>query len=548
MDAGQESGARAAWAPPTWLVIAFALSWLSLLGVRPLFNPDEGRYAEIPREMLATGDWLVPHLDGLVYIEKPPLQYWATAASFAVFGTHVWSARLYTGLCGLLCVLVVGGLARRLWGNATGWRAGIMLAGTWGILVMSQQLTLDMSLTFFMTLTLACFCVAQERATADPERARWMWLAWAGAAATFLTKGLIALVLPALTLVLYSLLYRRWKVWSRLSMGTGLGLFALLALPWCVGMQHRVPQFFDFFFVREHFQRFLTRIEDRYEPMWFFIPVLAAGSLPWILPAGRALVSGWRSAPGAQDFETRPFLWLWCVVVFAFFSLSDSKLIPYILPMMPALIIVAASTPAQELRRDLARTALGAIVFGVLVCAGGVFLPHFLHNPARAPYFAQLRIPLLIMGAIALAGGFIARTRREPTLTLALTSYLAVATLFIGARAVAPIYSGASLAEPIRHAIMPGTTLYAVRTYDQSLPFYLAHTMRLVESRGELDFGLTLEPAKAIATLDEFAVRWEHEEDAMALMEPETYALLQQQGLPMIVRSTAPDRLIVSRR
>jgi hypothetical protein len=184
----------------------------------------------------------------------------------------------------------------------------------------------------------------------------------------------------------------------------------------------------------------------------------------------------------------------------------------------------------------------------VLVFAGGVFLPHFLHNPQRAPYFAQLRIPLLVMGAIALAGGCIARTRREPTLTLALTSYLAVATLFIGARAVAPIYSGASLAEPIRRAIMPGTTLYAVRTYDQSLPFYLGHTMRLVESRGELDFGLTLEPAKAIATLDEFAGRWEHEEDAMALMEPETYALLQQKGLPMIVRSTAPDRLIVSRR
>jgi hypothetical protein len=177
-----------------------------------------------------------------------------------------------------------------------------------------------------------------------------------------------------------------------------------------------------------------------------------------------------------------------------------------------------------------------------------VFLPHFLHNPARAPYFAQLRIPLLIMGAIALGGGLIARTRREPTLTLALTSYLAVATLFVGARAVAPIYSGASLAAPVRHAIMPGTTLYAVRTYDQSLPFYLAHTMTLVESRGELDFGLKLEPAKAIATLDEFAARWEHEEDAMALMEPDTYALLQQKGLPMIVRSSAPDRLIVSRR
>src|ERR1039457_6930729 len=153
----QGSGARRAGAHLA-IAGAWALSWFALLGLRPLFNPDEGRYAEIPREMLATGDWLVPHLNNLVYIEKPPLQYWATALAYELFGTHVWAARLYTGLCGLFTVLVTAALARRLWGSAVAWRAAIMLATSFAVLVMSQQLTLDMSLTFFMTLTLAAFC------------------------------------------------------------------------------------------------------------------------------------------------------------------------------------------------------------------------------------------------------------------------------------------------------------------------------------------------------------------------------------------------------
>jgi hypothetical protein len=216
--------------------------------------------------------------------------------------------------------------------------------------------------------------------------------------------------------------------------------------------------------------------------------------------------------------------------------------------MMPALILVTVSCPAESLRRDLARTSIGVIGFGVLFIVGGALLPQFLHNPARAPYFAQLRTPILLMGLVAVCGGFIARRQREPTLTVGLTSYLCVAILFFGARALAPLYSGESLAVPIRHAIMAGTTLYAVRTYDQSLPFYLAHTMTLVDTRGELDFGLRLEPAKAITTLNEFAARWQNEDDAMALMEPDTYELLQRQGLPMVVRAHAPDRLIVSRR
>jgi 4-amino-4-deoxy-L-arabinose transferase-like glycosyltransferase len=530
-----------------WLTITLLVSWFALLGERPLFNPDEGRYAEIPREMLVSGDWLVPRLDDLVYIEKPPLQYWATALSYELFGTSVWAARLYTGLCGLLTVLVTAGLGMRLWGSAVALRAGIMLASSLALLVMSQQLTLDMSLTFYTTLTLAGFCLAQD-APATTRRRHWMWLAWASAAAAFLTKGLVALVLPALTLGAYSLLYRHWKPWSRLSISTGLVVFVLIAAPWCVLMQRHVPQFFDFFFIREHFQRFLTRIEARYEPPWFFIPVLAAGSLPWLLPATRALAGGWRRSKTPGEFDARTFLWMWCVVVFVFFSMSDSKLIPYILPLFPALALLTASMPPEPLCRDLKRTSLGLVGAGILLGVVAGILPQLLHDPKSAPYFVQLRLPALLMGLIAVAGGLIARRKVDPTAAAGITAYLFVFVLLWSAARVAPLYSGAPLAAQLSPAIMAQTPIYSVRTYDQSLPFYLRRTMILVEMRGELDFGLTLEPHKTLPSLESFAPRWLAAPDALAVMEPATYTLLQQMGLPMVVRARVPKLLIVSRR
>jgi hypothetical protein len=185
---------------------------------------------------------------------------------------------------------------------------------------------------------------------------------------------------------------------------------------------------------------------------------------------------------------------------------------------------------------------------GVLFIAAAWILPELLHDPARAPYFGQLRLPLVAMGVVAAGGGWIARGRPDSAAALGITVYLVFVILLVGARAVGPLYSSASLAAQISHTITPGTRLYAVRTYDQTLPFYLAHTMTLVDSRGELDFGLGLEPDKGVPTLATFATRWMAEPAALALMEPDTYELLRAQAVPMVVRGTAPHRLIVSRR
>jgi len=133
------------------LAVLLAGVWLATLAGRPLFNPDEGRYAEIPREMLRGGDWVIPHLNGLDYIEKPPLQYWATAVMYRLFGVNEFAARLYTALTALGTVAVVGLLGARIGGRRAGWCAAAVLSGMFMFVILGQLMTLDMSLTFYMT-------------------------------------------------------------------------------------------------------------------------------------------------------------------------------------------------------------------------------------------------------------------------------------------------------------------------------------------------------------------------------------------------------------
>ena len=534
------------------LLALLVLSWFYLLGHRGLFNPDEGRYAEIPREMLESGNWLVPRLNGLVYIEKPPLQYWATAATYAVFGVSEWSARFYMGLCAFLTILMTAALAHRLWGSAAAWRAGIMLGSSFLLVLMAHELTLDTSLTFYTTLTIAAFCLAQDERTSPTARRHWMWLTWAGAAGAFLTKGLVALVLPAFTLLAYSLLQRHWSIWKRLHIASGLPLFLLLTLPWMVLMQRALPQFFDFFVVREHFERYLTMISNRYEPWWFFIPVFLVGVMPWAVPATRALIGGWRAtrAPGA--FNVRRLLWIWAAVVFLFFSASDSKLVPYILPMFPAVAVLMATAEEKRLSRDLRFTGGMLVTLGVLLCVAALLLQRLLAGSPRAVYFLELRPTLYVTALVAVLGGSLALRSRSGSLGLTaivgLTGYLWAAGFLWGARVVQPVYSGAGLAAQLPAELYQGVPMFSVRTYDQTLPFYLRRTMTMVEEEGELMFGLQLEPQKGLKDLAAFEAEWQNAPQALAVVEPRTYKVLTEHGVPMVVRARDLKRLIVSRQ
>ena len=529
------------------LAALLTLLWLATLAARPLFNPDEGRYAEIPREMQSGGDWVIPHLNGLAYIEKPPLQYWATALSYGVLGPGEFAARLYTALTALATIVLAWLVARRLWGLEAGWRAAAVLSGMLLFVVMGQLLTLDMSLTFYMTLSLAAFLRAQQAAKPRP----WILLAWAAAALGVLTKGLVAAAIPAAVLILYSLYSRDVTPWRRLHAHWGLPLFLAVTVPWHWLAARRLPDFLEFFFVHEHVARYLTPIADRQEPWWFFGAVFLAGSMPWTLSAVRVLAGGWRRR-ASPAFDPTLFLWIWVVFIGVFFSLSDSKLMPYILPLMPALALLIAALPEPALERDFLFTAILTLVAGLGLGAASLNWASVIASSDRSAYFLPLAKPL---GQVALllsvSGAFVlvqrARGATRAGVFLGAGWCLAWLLLIRAAALAAPLYSGVALAGALTGHDL-GAPIYSVGTYDQTLTFYSRRTVTLVRYRGELDYGLRKAPGAEIADAAEFLRRWSSPTQAFAVMERTMFDDLKGRGVPMRLVAENAKRVLVARQ
>jgi 4-amino-4-deoxy-L-arabinose transferase-like glycosyltransferase len=571
--------AQMARAPLRWLFIALAafiaVLWLTLLGSRPLFNPDEGRYAEIPREMLSGGDWVIPHLNGVAYVEKPPLQYWATAVSLRVFGQSEFAARLYTALCALATLAAVGFTGRVLWGFAAAWQATAVLAGSLLFIVLGQLLTLDMSLTLYTTISLCAFLLAQSAAGpgsgapgsggpgssgrgsgagVEPHVAarRWMWVAWAAAALGVLTKGLVAAAIPAAVLCVYSVMARDFSPWRRLELARGLPLFLVIAVPWHALAATRLPDFLDFFFVHEHLARYLTPSAGREEAWWFFLAVFVLGSVPWTLSALRVAALGWRPSVLRGEFDHRRFLWAWMIFVIAFFSISDSKLIPYILPAMPALALLIGASPLAALRREALVTAAITVAVAISTAVASWYAPRVLEASERNHYFLMLGRPLTEIAALlAVSGAFVLVQRRhDPTRAVVFIGVgwcLAGLLLMRAAGVVAPIYSGIVLARALG-TVPRDEPIYSVATYDQTLPFYSQRTVKLAAYRGELDFGLRHDPGAELPSVSDFVSEWQNVAAGFAVMEIPMFNELKGRGIPM--REVARDlhRVAVARR
>jgi 4-amino-4-deoxy-L-arabinose transferase-like glycosyltransferase len=534
-----------------------AVLWFAMLPLRPLFNPDEGRYAEIPREMLAAGDWVIPHLNGLAYIEKPPLQYWATAAALSVFGHGEFAARFYTACCALATLGAVWLVARGLWQPAAGWRAAAVLSSMLLFVVLGQLLTLDMSLTFYMTLSLAGFLLAQQAPAVSGSPLRspqhcWMLVAWGAAALGVLTKGLVAAAIPAAVLVLYTAYARDFSPWRRLHAALGLPLFLAIAVPWHWIAALRMPGFLQFFFVHEHFTRYLTPSADREEAWWFFAAVFALGSIPWTLTVVRVVALSWRRREPRGQFDPVLFLWIWVVFIGLFFSLSDSKLIPYILPAMPGLALLVAASPDLAQRRDVRVTALLTLVAALAAGAASLYGPRLLVPTDRSHYFGLLAKPLAEIAALLAASGLfvLLERRRYPTRALIFLGAgwcLAGLLLMRAAGVVAPLYSGVTLARAV-DAVPPEVPTYSIGLYDQTLPFYWRHTFKLVAYRGELDFGLRRDPGAEIPSVAEFVDEWRRLPEGFAVMERTMFDHLEGEGVPMREIARDVHRVLVARK
>jgi 4-amino-4-deoxy-L-arabinose transferase-like glycosyltransferase len=308
----------------------------------PLVEPDEGRYAEIPREMLRSGDWLVPTLNYEPYYDKPPLLYWLVAASLHTFGVHAWATRLVPTSAALLSILATFLFARRMLGTRTAFLGALALSLMGGFMQCGRFLVLDSVLTCFVATSLfAAFEAVQG------TRFRWDW--WLASAAFcalgVLTKGPVALVLLGPPVAVFTWLQRdtarpRVRHWCAYA-----GIIAAVAAPWFVAVTLHDPEFAYKFFVEHHLKRFFGQ-EYHDSPFWFYVPVLLIGCLPWstLLYSFMKYLFTRADAVRALRLRAMGFCLLWAAWCVLFFSLSRGKLPPYILPALPAVALLIGCT------------------------------------------------------------------------------------------------------------------------------------------------------------------------------------------------------------
>lgn len=535
-----------------FVLLALAVLWFATLGTRRLLDPDEGRYAEISREMLVTGDWITPRLNGIKYFEKPPLQYWATAVTYKVFGENEFSARLWLGLTSFAGILFAWFAAGRLFNPAVGRSSAMILASMLMYIALGHFDTLDIGLAFFLEATVFSFLLAQHSPVKSKSERNWMLMAWAAAALAFLSKGLIALVLPSLTLLIYSIATRELSAWKRLHLVKGLILFLLIGAPWIILVSRANPEFPRFFFWHEQFERFLEPIHSRDAPWWYFIPFLVVGALPWTSLCFANLKRSWQQDRVTDGFQHRRFLWLWVLVVMLFFSDSHSKLAPYIAPLFPMLAVLCAEA-LPRLQQSTIRLHLWitAGLIGMLATAL-VLIPNTIAGAHSVDMVIALKPStagaFFIVALSASIGGWwiVKRDLQRVVVILGCGSVLGFSILIVGADALGNTRSAKTLAEQLKPQLTADSKFYSINHYEQTLPFYLQRTMTLVGYEGELHFGLTQEPHLWVSDINAFAREWAYDAHPIAIIDPDRYNALREK-LPMKIIARQSNLLAVGK-
>ena len=534
------------------LVIIYGLLWFGTLNYRHLIPSDEGRYAEIAREMLVTGDWVTPRYNGYKYFEKPPLQAWATAAAFQAFGIGDWQARLWTALTGFLTILLVGFTGARIYNARAGWLAAVVLASSPMWVISGHFNSLDMGLSAFLVAALCSLLLAQTSQNKNSCR-NWMWACWAFMALATLSKGVIGAAIPAMVFIAYSISTWDWKIWTRLRLFSGTILFLVITAPWFVLVAQRNPEFLEFFFIHEHLQRFTQDAHSRTGPIYYFVPLLLIGLLPWFLQIPGSIAQAWSER--RREFSAGWLLVCWFVVIFAFFSVSRSKLPGYIIPVFPALALLIGN----RLDRLLGHTnmmalpwKLQAIGFSILGCIGFFFLdaigkqarPDEINAYAEYTHWVIAALIALIIFS-AYAAWQSKRNGIQSIVSFACGFFLCAIIAGTGHETLGRAVSGIDLVERVKASIPEKVNFYSVRLLDHTVPFYLGRTMIMVESPDELEFGVKQEPQLWMPTLDAFITRWKEDQTAYAIMVPEQFDALQAQNFPMQEVDRDSRRVIV---
>jgi hypothetical protein len=494
------------------LILLAVLAWIFLfygLGTYSLKEPDEGRYAEIPREMVETGDFIVPHLNYVRYFEKPVLFYWAVAASYKAFGINEWSFRFPNALTALFCVVLSYFCCRRWFNERIALLSSLILITSFGFLGMARVVTIDMFFTLWLFLGLLGFYgYYRERLPI------FIYGFYASLAFATLAKGPVALILSGVTVLAFLVAERNLSFLKQFKWVTGILLYLAITVPWFLAVSVKEREFFDFFFMDQHFLRFLTTKHKRTGSIVYFFPVLFGGMFPWSFFIPRAFITLWKNS------EVRLFL-IWSIVVFVFFSVSRSKLPPYILPIFPSVAIMIAfmfDTNWAKLfsRRSevLACTAVFAATAAAVIVlyAGPVSVQQLLAglSPETPKILSSLRffaLGIVVIAVIAAVLPIFSRFRTSSAVVSTLAGFSVAFTvmLMLNLSVVDRLNTTKRLSLAFNAEKKQCDYLVNYGSFEESLPFYTGRRVIMASYTGELEMGSQYTDAKDyFLTEDEF--------------------------------------------
>ena len=581
---------------PTVCVALVVLVWLALylpgLWSPPLLDDADSVHAEAAREMMLRHDWSTLYIDGLRYLEKAPLLYWGMAASYELFGATDWAARLPLALAMLALLLATFAIGHFHFDAAAGLYAALALGLSFGPYLYTRILIPDILVALWLTLGLHCFLLTLGQAR--PSLAACWGLA-AATALNVLTKGLIGIVFPVLIIAVYLLLTRNLRHLLRMRPVSSMAIFLALAAPWHIIAGLRNPAageakgFFWFYFVNEHFLRYLNRRFPRdYDtvPLLLFWALALLFLLPWSAFAFKGLASvprDWRRW-GSLDRRGRALL-LWAITIVAvigFFSFS-SRQEYYVLPVLPALALILGAWFSQEqrspadspLRRAGQRIALAsfAVALPVALAAWGILWfsqrvpPHsqladlLTRNPSEyALSFGHIfdltpratglfRPELLLIGAAFLFGTLASwRLRRRnragaANAALALMMLISLQCVHSALVTFAPVLSSRALSDALTGVYRAGDVIVVNGAYEDAstLNFYGHFPLHVLNSRenGNLYYGSLFPDSPAVFENDASLQRlWRGTGRVFLFTEEDPIpALLRQTGYRTIARS-----------
>lgn len=511
------------------------------LGRYPISVPDGARYSEIPREMVLTGDYITPRLNGIKYFEKPPLFYWLQAGAIKLFGANELAVSIVNALMTIGTIILVYLAARYLYNRIAGLWSTLVYSTYALVFALTRVITLDAALTFFLTGMLVTFTISTTMPLGKNRKILLM-LSYFFTGCAVMTKGLVGLIFPSILIVFWLTIAAEWRNLKNYYPIAGLAIFLVVTLPWHILVQLKNPEFFRFYFVEQHFLRYFTNYAHRVQKWWFFPTLLIVGLYPWIAFIPQVVVNGIKNFNTHQYSNSRQIILIlaWIVIIYGFFSFSQSKLIPYILPIFPALAIITGNYISEiyqgkyPVGSNLGFYLLILLKFALaLALVMMIFVLDFNNH-------VIIKKDLIITALIMLTGGILVlyfHRFKNPVLGLVtIVVITAGAWLYISPKiSIINRQSIKPLILKLQEQIREGDEIVCYADYRQDLPFYMERLITVVDYLGELEFGTKHQDSSSwMINTENFINRWQSNRTIYMVVNENNYNILMNSNQSLV--------------